>query len=141
MRSMGNAVAVWVGVSAAIGIVLATPRVWASWWSTQVFAKERTLQLRTKCPDEGERWSRERFVVIDGQMYVRLNSRMAARVQCNALHPLLGVEVAGQVFNHVRGVPAPLFAERVAKAMADKYKTDILVRLFRHPLTLLLTPE
>ena len=141
MRSMANAVAVWVGVIAAIGIVLATPRVWANWWSPPAFATERTLQLRTKCRDEGERWSRERFVVIDGQMYVRLSSRMAARVQCNAIHPLLGVEVAGLRFEHVRGVPVPLLAERVAKAMADKYTTDVLVRLFPHPLTLLLIAE
>ena len=141
MRSTRNAVAVWVGVIAAIGIVLATPRVWANYWSPQTFATERTLQLRTKCRDEGERWLRERFVVIDGQMYVRLSSRTAARVQCNAVRPLLGVEVAGQRFEHVRGVPVPLLAERVGKAMAGKYITDVFVRLFSHPLTLLLIPE
>ena len=137
MRSMGNARAVGVGVIAAIVIVLATPRVWATGWSPSAFATERTLQLRTKCRAERERWSRERFVVVDGLMYIRLSSRMAARVQCNATAPFLGVEVAGQRFDHVLGVPAPPGrAGRVAKAMADKYISDIVVRLFSHPLTL-----
>jgi len=41
----------------------------------------------------------------------------------------------------VRAVPAPDYAERVAKAMAAKYWSDLIVHHFSHPLTLRLVPE
>jgi hypothetical protein len=124
----------------AAGLVVA-PRVFAYWWSPPQFAKERTLQLRTRCPNDKERWLRERFVVLEGQMYVRLGRRDTARVQCNGTTPILGVEVAKQRFEHVRGIPSPQLAPRVDKAMKDKYTTDFVVRLFAHPLTMRLQPE
>src|SRR5204863_3111297 len=128
-------------VIAAGMLVLATPCAFANWWSPPGFAKEKTLKLRTQCRGERERWLRERFVVLYGVMYVRLSRGDASRVQCKGMAPLLGVEVAGQRFESVRGVPAPDFAERVNKAMAEKYITDIFIRIFAHPLTLRLMPE
>ena len=92
-------------------------------------------------PGEGEHWFKVWLVVIDGQVYVRLGSRAAERVESNTTAPVLGVEVAGQRFDRVRGVPAPEYADRVAKAMAEKYTSDIFVHLFSHPLTLRLVPE
>ena len=122
-------------------LVLAAPRAFAGIWEPAAFAKQDTLKLRTNCPKEGEYWFPVWLVVIDGQVYVRLGSRAAGRVQCNSTAPFLGVEVAGQRFDHVHGVAAPDYAERVNKAMADKYSTDIFVRFFAHPLTLRLVPE
>ena len=113
----------------------------AAQWDPAAFAKEDTLQLRTTRADEGEHWFKVWLVVIDGQVYVRLGSRAAERVESNTTAPILGVEVAGQRFDRVRGVPAPDYAERVAKAMAEKYTSDIFVHLFSHPLTLRLVPE
>ena len=139
MMRTGNRWAAVAGVI-AVGLVVA-PCAFAYWWSPPQFAKERTLKLRTRCQNEGERWLRERFVVLDGLMYVRLGRRDAARVQCNGTTPLLGVEVAKQRFERVRGVPAPQLAERVDKAMANKYVTDFAVRLFAHPLTMRLQAE
>jgi len=137
MRSINKAVA--AGVAASM-LVLATPSVFAYWWSPSAFAEERTLTLGARCQGEGERRLSERFVVLGGFVYVRLSRREAAIVQCNGMAPLLGVEVAGQRFESVRGTAAPELAERVDKAMADKYITDILVRFFPHPLTLRLVP-
>lgn len=137
---MKKAVAAEAMVVTASLLVLASPAVFAYWWSPSAFANERTLKLRTQCRGERERWLRERFVVLDGIVYVRLSGREAALVQCNGVAPLLGIEVAGQRFESVRGTPAPYFTERVDKAMADKYITDIIVRLFPHPLTLQLVP-
>jgi hypothetical protein len=117
------------------------PGAFAASWDPAAFAKENTLKLRTNCPSEGEYWFPVWLVVIDGQPYVRLGSRAVGRVECNSTAPFLGVEVAGQRFDHVHGVPAPEYAERVGKAMADKYTSDIFVRLFPHPLTLRLVPE
>ena len=110
-------------------------------WEPETFSREDTLRLRTNCPGEGERWFPVWLVVIDGQMYVRLGSRAAGRIACNSTAPVLGVEVAGQRFDRVRGVPAPDYAERVGTAMADKYFSDIFVRFVSHPLTLRLVPE
>ena len=110
-------------------------------WSPEAFAKEDTLKLRTIGPKEGEYWFPVWLVAIDGQVYVRLGTRAADRVQANTSAPYLGVEVAGQRFDRVRGVPAPEYAERVGKAMADKYTTDIFVRFMSHPMTLRLVPE
>jgi hypothetical protein len=140
MRLMDKAAAAGASVVVASMLVLATPGVFANWWSPSAFAKERTLKLGARCGEEGQRWLRERFVVLDEVLYVRLSRREAALVQCNGWAPLLAVEVAGQRFEPVRGTPAPDFAERVDKAMADKYITDILVRFFAHPLTLRLMP-
>jgi hypothetical protein len=113
----------------------------AAEWNPAAFAKEDTLKLRTIGPEEGEHWFPVWLVVIDDQVYVRLGSRAAGRVERNTTAPYLGVEVAGQRFDHVRGVPVPGEAERVAKAMAEKYTSDIIVRWMSHPLTLRLVPD
>jgi len=125
---------------AAILCVASRP-VSGAQWNPDAFAKEDTLKLGTTRPTEGEHWFPVWLVVIDRQVYVRLGSRAANRVQTNTTTPFVGVEVAGQRFDHVRGVPSPEYAERVSKAMADKYTSDFLVHLFSHPLTLRLVPE
>ncbi len=81
------------------------------------------------------------LVVIDGQVYLRLGSRAAGRIERNTTKPIIKVKVAGEQFDRVRGEPAPEMAERVAAAMGEKYTSDIFVRYFSHPLTLRLVPE
>jgi hypothetical protein len=127
-------------VPAIVGMVFCTETL-ATGWDPAAFAKEDTLKLRTTAPDEDPHWFPVWLVVIDGQVYVRLGSRAASRVEHNTTAPYLGVEVGGQRFDHIRGVPAPDYADRVAQAMADKYTSDIFVRWFSHPLTLRLVPE
>lgn len=124
----------------ALGTVNAS-RAAAAEWTPAAFAKEDTLKLRTVCPPEGEYWFPVWLVVIDGQVYVRLGTRAAGRIECNSKAPYLDVEIAGQRFERVHGVPAPDYAERVAQVMADKYTSDFFVRWFSHPLTLRLVPE
>ena len=128
-----------LALAAALGVLWA-PALGAQ-WDTAAFAKQDTLKLRTVGPKEGEYWFPVWLVVIDGQLYVRLGTRAAERVEANTTAPYLGVQVAGQRFDRVRGVPAPEYADRVAKAMADKYTSDLLVRFMSHPLTLRLVPE
>ncbi len=138
----GKRVSVFVvlaGALAALGVCARDAG--AASWEPDRFAKEDTLKLRTSGPKEGEYWFPVWLVVIEGQVYVRLGTRAAGRVQENTSTPYLGVDVAGQRFDHVRGVPALESAERVAQAMAAKYTSDIIVRWFSHPLTLRLVPE
>ena len=135
----------WKCRTAALGtlmvLLLSASVAAAAEWNPAAFAKEDTLKLQTTVPGEGQYWFPVWLVVIDGQVYVRLGSRAAGRVEKSSTAPYLGVEVAGQRFERVRGVAAPEMADRVSQAMADKYTSDIVVHLFSHPLTLRLVPE
>lgn len=143
MRTLATASRTWgavlLGLTAALFIV--SSAAVAGQWNPATFATQDTLQLRTTRAGEGAHWFKVWLVVIDSQVYVRLGSRAAERAQSNTTAPVLGVEVAGQRFDRVRGVPAPEYAERVAQAMAKKYTSDIFVHLVSHPLTLRLVPE
>ena len=110
-------------------------------WTPRRYAAEDTLELRTNVPGEGEYWFPVWLVVIDDQVYVRLGNRAVERVEKSTTKPYLGVRVAGQEFDRVKGVPAPELAERVARVIADKYWSDLFIRFFPHPLTLRLVPE
>jgi hypothetical protein len=110
-------------------------------WNPAAYAGSNTIELRTTAPGEGEHWFPVWVVVVDGQVYVRLGTRAASRIEQNTTAPYVGVRILGQEFDRVRGVPAPDYAERVAQAMGAKYWTDVLVRYMSHPLTLRLVPE
>jgi len=137
------------GTTRGIGVLLllatltacSAAAVRATEWNPATFAKVETLKLRTNCVPEGEYWFPVWLVVIDDQVYVRLGSKAVSRIECNSTAPFVGVEIAGERFDHVRGVPAPETAEQVNKAMADKYTSDLFIRWFSHPLTLRLMPE
>ena len=132
----------WQLFAVALALSVSPARVaLAAEWSPAAFAKEDTLKLHTVGPEEGAYSFPVWLVVVDGQVYVRLGARAANRVERNTTAPYVGVEVAGQRFDHVRGVPEPEYADRVSKAMAEKYTSDILVRWFSHPLTLRLVAE
>src|SRR5262249_35149112 len=138
-RPMVRSARVSLAVALLVGCVVLPVR--AAEWNPSAFAKEDTLKLGTTAPGDSAHWFPVWLVVIDNQVYVRLGTRAAGRVERNTQSPFLGVEVAGQRYEHVKGVPAPDYAERVAKAMADKYTSDIFVHWFSHPLTLRLVPE
>jgi hypothetical protein len=127
------AIATLVGVVVASGAAAAT-------WRPDAWAAEDTVELKTQARGEEPHWFPVWVVVVDGQVYVRLGSRAAERVESNVTKPLLGLRVAGEEFSEVRGVPAPEAAETVNTAMAEKYWSDLGVRLFPHPLTLRLEP-
>jgi hypothetical protein len=110
-------------------------------WTPAAWVDDDTLELRTTGADEGEHWFPVWLVVLDDQVYVRLGSRAAKRIEANTTTPWVGVRVAGQQFDRVKAEPAPDRVEPVAKAMAGKYWSDVVIRLFPHPLTLRLVPE
>ena len=130
------------GSSAALllSMLLATLSA-AAEWTPHAYAGASTIELRTVAPGEAAHWFLVWLVVIDDQVYVRLGSRAAGRIEKNVAAPYVGVRILGQQFERVRAVPAPDYAERVAKAMADKYWSDLIVHHFSHPLTLRLVPE
>ena len=51
------------------------------------------------------------------------------------------MRIAGQTFDKVKAESVPDMAEPVAKAMGEKYWSDVFVHYFSHPLTVRLTPE
>jgi hypothetical protein len=113
----------------------------AAEWRPQSYVGENTLEIRTTNLGEETHWFPVWLVVINGQVYVRLGSRAAERIQKNTTVPYIGVKVAGQEFERIKGEEAPEMVEAVAKAMADKYWSDVFIRWFSHPLTLRLAPE
>lgn len=113
----------------------------AATWQPEAWADEDTVELRTQARGEEPHWFPVWVVVIDGQVYVRLGSRATERVESSVTKPILGLRVAGEEFPAVRGIPAPEAAEKVNAMMADKYWSDIGIRLFSHPLTLRLEPD
>jgi hypothetical protein len=113
----------------------------AAEWRPQSYVGEDTLEIRTTNPGEEAHWSPVWLVVINEQVYVRLGSQAAERIQKNTTAPYVGVKMAGQEFERVKGEEAPEMVEAVAKAIADKYWSDVFVRWLPHPLTLRLAPE
>lgn len=126
-----------------LGVLLASPARAAgeAAWNPPAWADESTIELRTQAPNEDEHWFKVWFVVIDGQLYVRLGGRASARFEENATRPVIAVRIAGQEFAQVNGVAAPEMASQVDAAMADKHWSDVFVRWLDHPLTLRLVPK
>ena len=110
-------------------------------WTPEQWKDLSTLELTTQAPGQEPHTFPVWLAVVDGQVYVRLGSRAAGRVETTTTAPWIGVTVGGRHFDHVRGVPAPEDAARVNEAMAAKYWSDLLIRWFPHPLTLRLVPE
>jgi hypothetical protein len=132
----------WILTLLAGWLAWASPtQAGAEGWSPSQWAGEDTLELRTTAEGESPYWFPVWLVVIDDQLYVRLGSRAAKRVEENTAAPIVGVRIAGQEFDRVKGVSAPEKADQVAAAIGDKYWSDLFVRLIPHPLTLRLVPE
>ena len=127
--------------AAAFALLFAAPAARAADWTPEKWHNEDTLQFRSDCPDEGEHWSYVWLVVLDGDVWIRLGSRSASRVDCNKTKPFTSIRIAGQEFSDIEMVQTPAMADRVAAAMADKYTTDILVRYANHPYTMKLVPK
>jgi hypothetical protein len=126
-------------VSLALLSIAAPAR--AAEWTPSRWTDETTLQFRSVCPGEGEHWSYVWLVVLDGDVWIRLGSRAAARVDCNASKLVTAIRVGGEEFASVEMVPTPAMATRVADAMAAKYTSDLLVRYANHPYTMKLVPK
>ena len=111
-------------------------------WTPAAWKAEDTVDLQTTVPDEGEYWFPVWLVVLDDQLYVRLGTKAADRVEKSKTAPYMGVRIAGQQFDRVKGVPASAeMVTKVAEAMNDKYWSDVFIKYFAHPMTLQLTPD
>jgi hypothetical protein len=109
-------------------------------WTPAKWVDADTIELRTTRAGEGEHWFPVWLVVLDDNVYVRLGSRATGRIEDNTTAPLLDVRIDGQQFR-VKGVDSPADAERVARAMGQKYWGDVIIKYFNHPMTLKLLPE
>ena len=110
-------------------------------WTPGLWVDEDTVELRTTRAGEAPHWFKVWVAVIDDQLYVRLGSRAADRIEHNTTAPEVAVRIAGQEFDHIRVENAPEMAERVAAELAEKYWSDMLVRYFSHPLTMRLVQK
>ncbi|HLY36584.1 MAG TPA: hypothetical protein VKU61_01020 [Candidatus Binatia bacterium] len=126
---------------AAVLLALAPAVAGAASWDPAAFAGQNTLQLKTTAVGKGEHWFPVWLVVVDDDVYVRLGSRAASRMERNTTAPYIAVRVAGQEFDRVKAVAMPEKAAAVGDAMARKYWSDVIVRHFNHPMTVKLVPE
>jgi hypothetical protein len=126
----------WLWVGAIIGLIGLGSRILAAdvqGW--EPFRNESTLEVLTVDKDAREHWSKFWLVVLDGQLYLRLGTRGAARIDGNTKKPFASVKIAGQRFDNVRIIETPEMTKPVAAAVADKYWSDLLIRWFPHPMT------
>ena len=123
--------------TAAIGL-LATTLVplaaLAAEWRPEEWEDGTTLAMQTVAPDYSEHWSTVWYVVLHGDIYVRLGAEAADQVEQNIKRPYIRVRIAGQTFDDVRADPANDMANTVDEAMADKYPMDFLFRFLPHPM-------
>jgi hypothetical protein len=110
-------------------------------WTPGLWVDEDTVELRTTRSGEAPHWFKVWVAVVDDQLYVRLGSRAAERIDHNTTAPEVAVRIAGQEFDHIRVENAPDMADPVAAELAEKYWSDVLVRHFSHPLTVRLVPK
>lgn len=109
-------------------------------WTPAQWVKDDTLKLCTTTPQEAMYCFPVWLVVLDNNVYVRLGSKAAGRVQANTTGMVLPVEIGGQRFDKVRLVDVPDKVDAVASAMAEKYWSDWYIRWLAHPMTLRLEP-
>lgn len=126
---------------AAVALATFAARSAGAAWTPESYRDLSTLEFLTVGPEEGEHWSKVWLVVIDGQVYIRLGSRAADRMQHNTTAPTVKVRIGDETFDRVRAEAAPDMKDPVAKAMGDKYWSDVFVHYFDHPLTMRLAPE
>lgn len=120
-------------------VLFAAPAI--AGWDPARHTDESTLEFLTVSPEDGEHRSTVWLVVIDDQLYIRLGSRAAARINDNTRAPIVSIRIAKEEFAEVEAIAVPEMAEAVAAAMAAKYSTDIFVRHLDHPLTMKLRPK
>src|SRR2546422_9950265 len=90
-------------LAAAAFIALVAAPAGAAEWKPRTYASESTLELRTTAPGEGDHWFPVWLVVLDDQVYVRLGTRAAGRIERNTTKPYVGAGVAGQPFGRIKG--------------------------------------
>lgn len=131
----------WIAVAAVLAAITAAVPAHAAEWDPAAWAEEETIEILTTGAEEGPYEFPVWLVVIDGQVYLRLGSRAAERFEKNTTNPYVGVQIAGLDFAKIRVQPAAEMEQRVAKAMADKYWSDVFIRYFPHPMTVRLLHE
>ncbi len=103
-------------------------------WRPEEWEDGTTLALSTVGPDYDEQWSTVWYVVVDGEIYVRVGASTADQIEQNIKRPYVQVRIAGQTFKDVRADPVEGMSATVDEAMADKYPMDFLFRFLPHPM-------
>ncbi len=96
-------------------------------WNPADFASESTLEFFTINEAGEAHWATVWFVLVDGDVYVRLGERAQRRIEENIHQPVVKVRVAGREFDHVVVERVLGRNDEIAEAMADKYWTALFM--------------
>ena len=118
----------------SFSILLAWPLA-AQTWTPEEWESGSTLRFATVGPDRQEQWSTAWYVVLYGDVYLRLGTAAAHRMEANLKAPYVQVKIGNQYFADVRADSAEGMTRTVNEAMAEKYTLDILFRYLPHPMT------
>src|SRR5215831_12506864 len=136
IKLLACTVVLWIAV---VGVCAAANL--AAGWNPDAFRDQRTLQIMTTGAEEGAHWSKLWLVVIEGQLFVRLDGRTFERVKENLAGQYVMLKIGDRKFERVRLEAAPDMSRKVAAAMANKYPMDALIRHESHPMTARLVAE
>ncbi len=104
-------------------------------WTPEKWEDGSTLRFQTTDVDRQEHWSTVWYVVLQGEVYVRLGTTAADLIDNNIKRPYVKVKIGTEQFDDVRADPALGMAATVGDTMADKYPMDFLFRYLPHPMT------
>ncbi len=104
-------------------------------WTPEEWEDGSTLQIQTVDAAHEEHWSTVWYVVLSGDVYVRLGTEAAEQIEQNIKSPYVKVRINGLTFKDVRADPANDMVGTVSEEMAYKYPLDVLFRYLPHPLT------
>lgn len=112
----------------------------AATWNPADFAGESTLEFYTVNEAGEAHWATVWFVLVDGDVYVRLGERAQRRIEENIHQPVVKVRVAGRELDHVVVERVLGRNDEIAEAMADKYWTALFMPYMPERYTARLVP-
>lgn len=112
---------------------------WADWEPTS-FSQEEVLEFFTVNEEGEEHWATVWFVVLDGEVYLRLGDRAKRRLTESVNKPYVKVRVAEREFEHVLAEEAADKVGQVADLMYEKYWSAFFIKLMPDRYTVRLRP-
>lgn len=125
----------------SLAIALAPGPAYGEDWNPRSFSEEELLEFYTVNEAGEEHWAKVWFVLLEGEVYVRLGSRAEARIVENANAPIVKVRVAGRTYDRIVAEETPDKVGPVLDLMKDKYWSAMFMGMMPDRFTVRLSAE